>query len=356
MMKQHRAAFWLAVMLGFPLAAPGSNSIRAPRQSENELQVQESTQAPPQNNSTNKTLAEASQLSRTVVKLFNEKKYDEALPLAKGALALREAVLGADDEAVQGALINLAEIYTMTKKYGEAQKLMERLLKTHERKVGPEDAGAAVYLDKLALLAYMQRDFSKSEAAYKRALAIRETVFGENHADTATSLYLLAEFYRFTGKLDKAAPLYEQATILRGKLLGHEHPEYLKTRDRYFCLAYETLQERKLKDLTAKLGETSDPAKSDTFGGEVLNGRAMSLPKPSYPDEARRGHAQGIVVIKVTIDELGKVIEAKDMCGGNPLLVRPSLEAARKARFTPTKVSGQPVKVSGVITYNFVPV
>ena len=318
--------------------------------------IQQSTQSQEQSKASTEAIAEAAQLSRTVVKLFNEGKYDKALPLAKRALELRETALGPDHELVQGALLNLAEIYTAVKKYGEAQKLMERLLKTHEKNVGPEDTGAAVYLDKLALLAYMQRDFNKTEAAYKRALAIREKVFGENHAETATSFYLLAEFYRFTGKLDKAAPLYEQATILRGKLLGHEHPEYLKTRDRYFCLAYETLQERKLKDLAAKLGETSDPAKPDTFGGEVLNGRAISLPKPSYPDEARRGHAQGIVVIKVTIDELGKVIEAEDMCGGNPLLVRPSLEAARKARFTPTKVSGQPVKVSGVVTYNFVPV
>lgn len=354
-MGKRRSRSYLALILVLPLGAAGVDYIQAARLSCNEPQPQEARQSQEQKESSAAALVEASQLSRMVVKLFNEKKYGEALPLAKRALELRESVLGADHEAVQGALLNLAEIYAMTRKYGEAQKLLERLLKTQESKFGAEDAGVAIFLDKLAYVFFMQRDFAKTEAAFARALAIREKVFGENHAETATSLYLLAEFYRFTGKLDKAAPLYEQATILRGKLLGHDHPEYLKTRDRYFCLAYETLQERKLKDFAAKLGETSDPAKPDTFGGEVLNGRAISLPKPTYPEEARREHAQGTVVIKVTIDELGKVIQAEDMCGGNPLLVKPSLQSAREARFTPTKLSGQPLKVTGVITYNFVP-
>jgi len=48
------------------------------------------------------------------------------------------------------------------------------------------------------------------------------------------------------------------------------------------------------------------------------------------------------------------VIEAKDMCGGNPLLVKSSLASAREARFTPTLRAGQPVKVGGVLTYHFV--
>jgi len=39
---------------------------------------------------------------------------------------------------------------------------------------------------------------------------------------------------------------------------------------------------------------------------------------------------------------------------GHPLLRAAAVAAARGARFSPTKLSGQPVKVSGVITYNFV--
>jgi TonB family protein len=352
-MKQPRLTLWLALPMVLTLVACAADYIQAGLPPRHEPNFQPSRELQEPDKASAAALTEATRLSLMVVKLFNDEKYDEALPLAKRALELRETALGPDDEAVQGALRNLAEIYTAMKKYGEAEKLVERLLKLREQSVGPEDAGTAILFDKLASLTYRQRDYSKSEAAYQRALAIREKVFGPNTAEFATSLYSLAEFYRFTGKVEKSAPFYEQATILRGKLLGHESTEYLKTRDRYFCLAYETGHPEKLKELARKLGETSDPAKPDTFGGDVLNGRAISLPRPTYPDQARREHAQGAVVIKVTIDEMGKVIAAVDMCGGNPLLVKPSLESARAARFTPTKLSGQPVKVSGVITYNF---
>jgi hypothetical protein len=60
------------------------------------------------------------------------------------------------------------------------------------------------------------------------------------------------------------------------------------------------------------------------------------------------------VVIQVDIDETGKVTKARDMCKGIPLLSQVSVEAAMKARFTPTKLSGMPVKVTGLIKYNFV--
>jgi protein TonB len=89
------------------------------------------------------------------------------------------------------------------------------------------------------------------------------------------------------------------------------------------------------------------------ISGGVLNGKAISLPKPSYPPIARQAHASGTVVVQVTIDENGNVISAQAV-SGHPLLRAVSVSAARGARFSPTKLSGQPVKVTGVITYNFV--
>jgi protein TonB len=86
----------------------------------------------------------------------------------------------------------------------------------------------------------------------------------------------------------------------------------------------------------------------------VLNGRAIKLPKPEYTRAARDDHAAGMVFVAVTIDERGNVIEAHDMCGSHKALAQSSIEAARRAKFTPTKLSGQPVKVTGIITYNFV--
>jgi protein TonB len=95
------------------------------------------------------------------------------------------------------------------------------------------------------------------------------------------------------------------------------------------------------------------PPRRAPISGGVLNGKAISLPKPAYPPIARQAHASGTVVVQVTIDENGNVISAAAV-SGHPLLRAVSVSAARGARFSPTKLSGQPVKVTGVITYNFV--
>ena len=97
---------------------------------------------------------------------------------------------------------------------------------------------------------------------------------------------------------------------------------------------------------------TPTPRRAPISGG-VLNGRAINLPKPPYPPIARAARASGTVTVQVTIDESGKVISARAV-GGHPLLQQAAVQAAYGARFSPTQLSGQPVKVTGVITYNFV--
>jgi TonB family protein len=86
---------------------------------------------------------------------------------------------------------------------------------------------------------------------------------------------------------------------------------------------------------------------------KIINSEAISLPKPPYPPIARRLNIQGMVSIQVLIDESGRVISAKAV-SGNPMLVFEAQKAAYEARFSPTLVGDQPMKVSGVITYNFV--
>lgn len=84
----------------------------------------------------------------------------------------------------------------------------------------------------------------------------------------------------------------------------------------------------------------------------VINGMATSLPKPDYPAPAKVVGAQGAVNVQVLIDERGRVISANAV-SGHPLLRSAAESAARNARFTPTLLSDTPVKVSGVIVYNF---
>jgi hypothetical protein len=90
------------------------------------------------------------------------------------------------------------------------------------------------------------------------------------------------------------------------------------------------------------------------INGGVLNGKAISLTKPPYPPAARAVRAEGAVSIEVLIDENGDVFSASAV-SGHPLLRAASAQAACGSKFNPTQLSGNPVKVTGIIVYNFVP-
>lgn len=100
------------------------------------------------------------------------------------------------------------------------------------------------------------------------------------------------------------------------------------------------------------IGGVNESTVRSTLGGGVLNGKAISLPRPAYPPIAKAAHADGSVTVEVTIDEEGNVVAAKAV-SGHPLLQAASVAAARGAKFTPTKQSGQAVKVQGVLVYSF---
>jgi len=104
---------------------------------------------------------------------------------------------------------------------------------------------------------------------------------------------------------------------------------------------------------TPKPTPKPEPSVPKVISKGVVNGSAISLPKPPYPPAAKAVRASGTVSVQVTIDENGNVISAS-AAGGHPLLQQAAVQAARQAKFRPTLLSGVPVKVTGIITYNFV--
>jgi protein TonB len=94
------------------------------------------------------------------------------------------------------------------------------------------------------------------------------------------------------------------------------------------------------------------PTPRAPISGGVLNGKAIRLVTPTFPSIARTAHVTGSVTVQVLIDENGNVVSAS-AASGHPLLRPAAVAAARASKFSPTKLSGQPVKVNGVIIYNF---
>lgn len=101
-----------------------------------------------------------------------------------------------------------------------------------------------------------------------------------------------------------------------------------------------------------KLKEPKVEKKPITVSKGVVNGLAKSLPPPPYPQMAKISGVSGLVTVQVLIDEVGNVISARAV-SGHPLLQNEAVKAAYRAKFTPTYLSDVPVKVSGVINYDF---
>lgn len=96
-----------------------------------------------------------------------------------------------------------------------------------------------------------------------------------------------------------------------------------------------------------------DPPQIVSVPSSVLVGKTISKPVPLYPVIAKQTRVQGTVPVQILVDETGAVVSAQ-ATGGPALLQQAAVQAARRARFTPTILTGRPVKVSGVILYNFI--
>ncbi|HEX9919400.1 MAG TPA: energy transducer TonB [Pyrinomonadaceae bacterium] len=95
------------------------------------------------------------------------------------------------------------------------------------------------------------------------------------------------------------------------------------------------------------------PREQIRVSSSVISSKIISKPAPPYPMLARQARVQGPVTVEILIDEQGRVVSAQ-ATNGHPLLRMAAQQSAYQARFSPTSLSGRPVKVSGVITYNFI--
>src|SRR5713226_7532820 len=140
-------------------------------------------------------LVESQELTGKVLKLYSEWKYDEALPLAKRALELREAALGRNHEDLIPLLLNLGELYKAKQRLSDAHSSFERALRISEKVFGADDVRLANILDRLAFVAYAARDEGKAESLFARSLAIKEKAFGPESPEVAQTAFALGELY-----------------------------------------------------------------------------------------------------------------------------------------------------------------
>lgn len=295
-------------------------------------------------------LSEATQLSQSVVKLFSERKFDEALPRAERVLALREKWLKPGDVKVADALFNLAALYEGKGKFDKAEPLYLRALPIYEQGPGASAQRLAGVLYALSVIRYRKSSYSQSATYLERAIALLEKLHGRESLEVADMQLGLAEIYLVKGDYKQATPLLQSAIEVWRKKLDPDDPKLEQYHDRVTCMVITSGHH---EDMSKMFTPPEPPPGGATASNGVLNGKAIEKPQPSYPQAAKAAHISGTVVVKIVVDETGKVIKANTLCGPQEL-AGASEEAARKARFTPTLLSGQPVKVSGIITYSYV--
>ena len=158
--------------------------------------------------------------------------------------------------------------------------------------------------------------------------------------------------FRMAGRVKGEPTTAEVYTLVLGRRLLHLVRVSHAADEAQSADAWKSLRDT-LK-VEAPPAASPDEEKIDRIvSGGVLNGRALKKPQPDYPPSARMARASGTVVVQITVDEKGEVASASAV-SGHPLLRKAGEEAAGRAKFTPTKLCGQPVKVTGVVTYNFI--
>lgn len=202
-------------------------------------------------------------------------------------------------------------------------------LNNTNRPAAPRGSAQAIEANKKGDEHYDAGRYDEAVEAYKQAVSLNP-----KYAEAFSSL---GDSYQALKRYEEAISAYNQAVKLK--------PD--------FDDAYEGLGDTYLAmNMKEKSQAAYNKARSKKIVGGVLNGKALSLPVPQYPAAARAVRVSGSVNVEVTIDETGQVIRAEAV-SGHPLLRDAAVTAASQARFTPTKLSGQPVKVTGIITYNF---
>jgi TonB family protein len=158
--------------------------------------------------------------------------------------------------------------------------------------------------------------------------------------------------FRMSGTLEGERSTAEVYTVVLGQRLLHLVHVRADKDEAPGAAAWKTLLDTIKVEGPAQPAPEADKMAQIVAGG-ALNSSVTRKPQPRYPAEAKSARAQGVVVVQVVVDESGNVASAKAV-SGHRLLQGASEEAARKAKFEPVKLCGRPVKVSGVITYNFV--
>ena len=303
-----------------------------------------------------------------LIALFQQKKFDEALPLAEKSLLISGQLYGAKHLETAKSLRNLGYIQYSNKGVKDAEKTFEKAYDVYKDVNSLSNADGSSVAEMLEILASIKykEQIQRGEKHYTLALEWREKYNGKNSPETIKSLAALATINYVFLNYRKAADMYER--ILEIDLSGNTLSEADVETAFYRCECaytkmgkideFEPIKKRyfanvktKFLNDNKKVSVETDVKSPRTINAGMVNGKAIELPKPNYPAVAKATGTKGKVTVRVLIDEAGNVISA--CATGKQFLSESAERAAYGAKFRPTTLDGKSVRVTGDIIYIF---
>jgi TonB family protein len=288
------------------------------------------------------------QINEKTVDLYKVGNLDEALKSAGQAVELSLKVYGEKHQETALAYSNLGTLQREKGKFGDSAKNLQKALEIYRLHSNTPPVKIIDLYQSLAYSQLLNYKEKEAEANYLEAVKFSEATFGDENKELFSPSLNLAQFYARRSEFEKSDEYYLKTYRLAKQHFGTESKQVERVANSRICLNKDNKKRDKLFDVEYdKLFGIDKPKPED-----VVNGKALKLIKPPYPQEAKNQRLTGTVKIKVKINEQGDVIEAASICS-NGILETAALSSARMSKFSPTFVSGRAVQVTGVIVYNF---
>lgn len=311
-----------------------------------------------------KKVDDLQRLNKQLVTQYQAFKFDDGLKTANESLKLATELFGENSIEVALSYEYLGEVYLVKQKSNLAATNFHTAWNIHKKNAFKNINRAGRVLTQLAPA--MIAD--KKEAELKDILA---AIIGAADSGDKASVNLLpfalkglSKLYIHTREFNLADETYIRRYSQFLKLTDQNFNDFVDLYEEHACYKAVTsgLKDVKERNQKFKLALEKQTGDDLIFRGilyfprnpEVIQGKAVRLPIPAYPRAARFTGAGGSVAVRVLIDEVGNVLTATALCG-HPLLRPPAEDVAKKAKFSPTIISGKAVRVFGIVTYNFVP-
>lgn len=311
--------------------------------------------------------ADLQKTNAEIVRLFQQGKYDEALPLAQKAVGLTEQIFGKGDLEMARALRNLGFVQNAKNDTRAAEDAFEAALDIYKKFPDLDKQNGETFAEMLESLAFIkfQKRMDSAESNYEMALAWREKTAGADSIKTARALSALANISYWRKDYKKSAKLFQRVLEILGKNTEKASDEtalvYYRTECAFrkaeiedeFAPLKQKYSERANLKTKGDLTKTAGSPDAQMIKKGVINGSALSLAKPAYSVEARRANAEGRVEVQVIIDEKGEVIYACAVKSDHYTLTEGAEASAYQSKFAPTILDGKPIRIIGTLVYNF---